>query len=80
MTIDYDIVVREAIARFFLKDVAEITQATEMAKDLGADSVILMQIMSAIEDDLDITLNFMEFKRSKTVGDLVACVQNPHES
>ena len=71
--------VRGIIARFFLKEPESLTVETDMVNDLGARSVVIMQIMSAIEDEYDITLNFMQFKRQKTIGEIVAYVQETDE-
>ena len=51
-----------------------------MVNDLGAKSVIVMQIMSAMEDELDVTLSFMQFSRAKKIGEIIDYVQDACEN
>ena len=59
------------MAKAFLKDPTTFKPETSLAKDLGAKSVTIMQVMTAIEDEFDITCNFMNFRRQDTVGKIV---------
>jgi len=78
--VDYYGKVSEVIAKFFLIDQSTLTRETGMVTDLGAKSVITMQIMSELEDDMDVTLNFMQFKRLKTVGEIADYLQDACEN
>lgn len=50
-----------------------ITATTDFEKDLKADSLDVFQIISELEDELDITIDTDQ--NLKTVGDLVAYIE-----
>ncbi|MBQ8933243.1 MAG: acyl carrier protein [Lachnospiraceae bacterium] len=50
-------------------DPEEITMETSFADDLGADSLDLVEIVVALEDELDISISDEELPEIKTVGD-----------
>ena len=54
-------------------DIAEdkITPASEVVKDLGADSRDVVELMMALEDEYGITLPENEVENLKTVQDIV---------
>jgi acyl carrier protein len=54
-------------------DIAEdkITPASEVVKDLGADSLDVVELMMALEDEYGITLPENEVENLKTVQDIV---------
>jgi len=54
---------------------ADVKPDARMAEDLGADSLDCVEILLAIEEDLDIELNDDECAQCKTVGDWVAMVE-----
>lgn len=47
-----------------------------LVEDLGFDSLKMMELMSTIEDHLDIAIPLAEATRIKTVADLYAAVAN----
>ena len=59
----------EIIAEQLSVNPDEITPDTSFADDLGADSLDLVNVVVAIEDELDITIEDEELKNIKTVGD-----------
>ncbi|MFK8242892.1 MULTISPECIES: acyl carrier protein [unclassified Facklamia] len=52
----------------------EVTLTTDFEQDLKADSLDVFQIISEIEDELDITID--TDKNLKTVGDLVNYIES----
>ena len=50
-------------------DADEITMDTSFADDLGADSLDLVEVVVALEDELDIHIEDDELAAIKTVGD-----------
>ncbi len=59
----------EIIAEQLSVDPEEITMDTSFADDLGADSLDLVEVVVALEDELDITIEDEELHNIKTVGD-----------
>ncbi len=52
-----------------------IKPESEVIKDLGADSLDVVELMMAIEDEYGITLPDGEVENIKTVGDIVAMLE-----
>lgn len=52
-----------------------ITPEAEVIKDLGADSLDVVELMMAIEEEYGITLPDGEVENIKTVGDIVAMLE-----
>ena len=58
-----------AISATMNKPVEELTDETQLIADLGAKSVNLVRIIGVLEDEFDVEINFMAFRRNKTFGD-----------
>jgi len=56
-------------AEVFKKDPGELSAETSFVEDLKAKSVNLVQIIAILEDVYDVQINFMEFRRKKTLGE-----------
>ncbi len=56
-------------------DEKTITTESEVVKDLGADSLDVVELMMALEDEYGITLPEGEVENVKTVGDIVAMME-----
>lgn len=52
-------------------DVAEIQESSDLAKDLGADSLDALHLIHAINDSFNIQIDPEEVAEIKTVGDLL---------
>lgn len=69
----------DEIREFFVGKVAElcgvpadtVTDDTEMIKDLGMKSATLVVLIAALEDEYDIDIDFMKFRRALSVKDAV---------
>jgi len=56
-------------AEIFKVDPATINADTKFTEDLKAKSVNLVQIIAILEDGYDVQINFMDFRRRKTLGE-----------
>jgi acyl carrier protein len=56
-------------AEVFKKDPGELSADTRFIEDLKARSVNFVQIIAILEDAFDVQINFMEFRREKTLGE-----------
>jgi acyl carrier protein len=59
----------ERTAQVFKKDPGELSADTRFAEDLKAKSVNYVQIIAILEDAFDVQINFMKFRRKKTLGE-----------
>lgn len=57
-------------------DESEINLATSFIDDLGADSLDLVDLMMALEEEFDIEVTEDEVENLKTVGDIVDFVKS----
>ena len=63
---------RDLVAEQFAMDTAEITMETSFEEDLGADSVDLVELVMAMEEEFDMgEAGEDELTGLKTVGDAV---------
>ena len=56
-------------------DASEITESTSLKDDLEVDSLDLLQIVTAIEDGFDITIEDDVFGEVVTIGDAVSYIE-----
>ena len=57
-------------------DEDDMTMETDIAKDLGADSLDVVELLMSIEDEFDIEIPDEEIENIKTIGELVEYIQN----
>ena len=69
-----------AVSAAMNKPVEELTDATELIVDLGAKSVNFVRIIAALEDELDLEIPFMEFRRKKSIGEAIDYVVKLYDS
>ena len=63
---------KELVAEQFAMEPAEVTMDTDFAEDLGADSVDLVELVMAMEEEFDIgEIDEEDLAGLKTVGDFV---------
>ena len=67
--------VRENLADILMCDEDEITMDTEFETDIVLDSVDLVDLMTRLEEDFNITFKEDESFSVKTVGDVVKIVE-----
>lgn len=68
--------VKEILAQQFDADIDGITTTTNIADDLGADSLDVVEVLMAIEDEFGIEIPDEAIEDIKTVGDLVGYIEN----
>ena len=66
-------------AELFKVDPGAYSAQTRFAEDLNAKSVNYVQIISVLEEEYDITIPFMEFRRKKTFGEAAEYVASISE-
>lgn len=54
---------------------SDITPESEVVKDLGADSLDIVELMMALEDEYGTSVPDGEVENLKTVGDIVAMLE-----
>lgn len=57
-----------------------ITEESEFIKDLGADSLHLVDLIMALEDKFDIEISDDQAEKLKTIGDVVKYLQENVEN
>lgn len=53
-----------------------MTMESDIADDLGADSLDVVELLMAIEDEFDVEIPDEEIENIKTIGDLVKYIEN----
>lgn len=71
--------IREIIADKLSVDVEEITLDSSFIDDLNADSLDIVELIMALEDELDMEIPDEDVENFKTVGDVVNYVKQHHE-
>lgn len=56
--------------------IEEMTMDTNIAKDLGADSLDVVELLMSIEDEFEVEIPDEEIENIKTIGDLTDYIQN----
>ena len=68
--------VREILAeQLELEDVNALTEETDIAKDLGADSLDVVEMIMSIENEYGIVITDESISDLKTVGDVTKFVE-----
>ncbi len=67
--------VKQLIADQLGKAVDEITEDKEVVKDLGADSLDVVEMLMSLEEEFNITVPEEEAVNIKTVGDIVKLIE-----
>ena len=68
--------VREIFSQQLNKPVEEITDEKEILKDLGADSLDVVEMLMAMETEFDISIPAEEATGIKTVGDVIKIIES----
>ena len=71
----YETVVSIICEQFDLEE-KDVSMETGVTEDLGADSLDLVEVLSAIEDELDVEIPDEVLENMKTVGDLVKYIED----
>ena len=68
--------IKAILAEKFDEEEDSITVDTNLAEDLGADSLDLTDILMAIEDEFEVEIPDEDIENIKTVGDIVDYIEN----
>lgn len=68
--------VTKILSEQFSVDESSITANTNIAEDLGADSLDVVDILMSIEDEFEIEVPDEEVDNIRTVGELVNYIKN----
>lgn len=66
--------VKEIISKQLNKPVEEITEEKDVVKDLGADSLDVVEMLMALEEEFSVTVSEEDAVKIKTVGDIVNAI------
>ena len=66
----------ELIADKLNKKIDQITPASRLVEDLGADSLDIVELIMAFEDEFGVSLPDEDIAKMKTVGDVVKFVSS----
>lgn len=61
---------KEKCAYLFHVDIDTLGEDTRLAEDLQCKSVNYVQLSTYLEDEYDVEVPYMAFKRNKTIGDI----------
>lgn len=68
--------VKELISKQLNRPIEEITDDKEIVKDLGADSLDVVEMLMSLEEEFDITVPEEDAVNIKTVGDIVKLIES----
>lgn len=71
--------IQEIIAEKLSIDIEEITLESSFLEDLNADSLDIVELIMALEDELEMEIPDEDVEGFKTVGDVVNYVKQHHE-
>ncbi len=67
--------IKNYLAEHLYVDEDQITPETDLRKDLGADSLDLIELTMALEDQYDIKIPDEALKEILSVGDVINCLK-----
>lgn len=65
----------ELIANQLNKSVDELSEDKEFVKDLGADSLDIVEMFMSLEDEYNVTVSDEEAIKIKTIGDVIKLIE-----
>ena len=68
--------VKQMLAERLDVDENELTMETNIAKDLDADSLDVVELLMTIEDEFSIEIPDEEIENIRTIGELAAYIEN----
>lgn len=67
--------IKDILAEQLDADKDEMTMETNIAKDLGADSLDVVELLMSIEDEFEVEIPDEEIENIKTIGELVEYIE-----
>jgi len=68
--------IKSILAEQLDADPEEMTMETNIGRDLGADSLDVVELLMSIEDEFEVEIPDEEIENIKTIGDLTDYIQN----
>ena len=68
--------IKEILAEQLDVDAEEMATDTKIADDLGADSLDVVELLMAIEEEFGVEIPDEEIENLKTIGDVAEYIQN----
>lgn len=68
--------IKEILAEQLDADTEEMTMDTDIARDLGADSLDVVELLMSIEDEFQVEIPDKEIENIKTIGELVKYIED----
>ena len=68
--------IKKILAEQFSMSEEDITMETSFAEDIGADSLDLVELVMALEQEFDLEIDDEEVENIKTVGDAVRYIKD----
>lgn len=68
--------IKELIAKQLNKPIEEVTEEKEVVKDLGADSLDVVEMLMSLEEEFNITVPEEDAVNIKTVGDIIKLIED----
>ncbi len=68
--------IKKMLAEQLDADEDDMTMDTNIAKDLDADSLDVVELLMTIEDEFNVEIPDEEIENIKTIGDLTEYIQN----
>ena len=68
--------IKELLANQLGADEESMTMDTNIAVDLGADSLDVVELLAEIQDEFQVEIPDEEIENIKTIGDLTEYIQN----
>ena len=69
--------IKEILAeQFDIDDIATLNENTNIADDLGADSLDVVEVLMSIEDEFKVEIPDEEIENIRTIGQLATYIEN----
>lgn len=68
--------VKELISKQLNRSIGEVTCDKEIVKDLGADSLDVVEMLMSLEEEFNISVPEEDAVNIKTVGDIINLIEN----
>lgn len=69
--------IKEILAeQFDIDDLSTLNENTNIADDLGADSLDVVEVLMSIEDEFKVEIPDEEIENIRTIGQLAAYIEN----
>lgn len=56
-------------------DISGVTEASSLREDVGINSIGMLYMAMAVEEEFGVKFHNEDFAQIKTVGDVIACIQ-----